>query len=260
MKQIAVLQDLSCFGKCALTVALPVLSAAGYAVSPLPTAVLSAHTGGLGKPHVCDLTSDLPPILEHWKTLGLRFDGVYTGYLASPRQAVLAKRLIREFAAEGAITLCDPAMGDHGKLYSGLPEDMPAAMACVCACADVIVPNFTEARLLGAETAEKLAENFGCRVVLTGAEKDGMLGAEIWDGKESLVLGERLPGAFHGTGDLFAAVLLAALLREKTTAEATRAAVDFTHDVIAETIRRSRDERFGLCFEPLLPSLPEYLA
>lgn len=259
MKHVAVLQDLSCYGKCALTIALPVLSAAGYAVSPLPTAVLSSHTGGLGKPHVHDLTPELPSILDHWKTLNLKFDGIYTGYLASAEQAVLAERVIRELKAENGIVLCDPAMGDHGKLYSGLPQNMPAAMAHVCAIADVIVPNMTEARLLGAETAEDLAKRFGCRVVLTGAEDGKLLGAEIWDQGGACALGERLPGAFHGTGDLFASVLMAALLHGKTTLAAAHAAVVFTHDVIAETIRHGGDERCGLCFEPLLPHLPDYI-
>lgn len=259
MKRVAVLQDLSCFGKCALTVAVPVLSAAGYAVSPLPTAVLSSHTGGLGKPYVRDLTPDLSEILDHWEKLGLKFDGIYTGYLASAEQAALAERLIRKLKAEGGLAICDPAMGDHGKLYSGLTEDMPSAMARLCACADVIVPNLTEAKLLGGENAEELSARYRCRVVLTGAEQDGKLGAEVWDGERALALSDRLPGSFHGTGDLFASVLTAGLLGGKKTADAAQAAADFTSSVIAETIRQGEDERFGLCFEPMLPRLPEYL-
>ena len=260
MKRVAVMQDLSCYGKCALTVALPVLSAAGCAVSALPTAVLSTHTGGLGRPHVRDLSGDLPDILDHWERLGLRFDGVYTGYLASPEQALLAQRLLRDFRADGGVALCDPAMGDHGVLYGGLPADMPAAMARVCAAADVIVPNHTEAALLGAPTTEGLAARFGCRVVLTGVERGDLTGAAVREGAaEELVLGERLPGAYHGSGDLFAAVLLAGLMAELPLPRAARAAVDFTHDAVGETARRGGDERAGLCFEPLLPRLPDYL-
>lgn len=260
MKRVAVMQDLSCYGKCALTVALPLLSAAGCAVSVLPTAVLSTHTGGLGTPHVRDLSGDLPAVLDHWERLGLRFDGVYTGYLASPAQAELAVRAIRSLRAAGGLALCDPAMGDHGRLYAGLSADMPAAMARVCAAADVLVPNATELALLGADTPEALARRWGCRVVLTGAERAGEIGAAVTaGGAPELVLGERLPGASHGTGDLFASVLLAGLMAELPLAGAARAAVAFTHDALALTLAAGGDERAGLCFEPLLPRIGDYL-
>lgn len=270
-KRALAAQDVSCVGKCSLTVALPVLSAAGVETSVLPTAVLSTHTGGFGKPAVRDLTADLEAITAHWKSVGLTFDALYTGYLASAAQVEQMLALFDGFG-ENALRLVDPVMGDHGRLYSGFSPDFPAQMARLCERAQVIVPNFTEAALLldepyaegpytqEAVTAllERLSGRFGCSVVLTGVWlEEGEIGAAALDresGRVTFALTPRVPGQFHGTGDLFASALLAALLAERSLGQAAGVAAHFTAEAIRKT-DLTRDRRLGVRFEAALPLL-----
>ena len=147
-RTVAAIHDLSGVGRCALTVVMPVLSAMGAQVCPVPTAVLSAHTAFSGIA-VRDLTDFLPAYLDHWRALGLRFDAVYAGYLGSPAQAEIVSDLLAE--QEGALKVLDPVMGDDGRLYSGMAEEMPAKWRSLCAHADVVTPNMTEYALLSGE-------------------------------------------------------------------------------------------------------------
>ncbi|MDR0446047.1 MAG: pyridoxamine kinase [Oscillospiraceae bacterium] len=272
-RRVAAIHDISGFGKCSLTVALPILSAAGIECSVIPTAVLSTHTGGFEGYTYRDLTTDLLPIFRHWQREGLRFDAGYSGFLGSRAQVELVSEIFGEMKRDGAMIIVDPVMADNGQLYSSFGEDFPDGMRTLCAEADVIVPNITEAALMtgtayreGPYTAEyiegmllKLAEITRGLVVLTGVFFDeARLGAAYIDagsGGLGFALAERVPGSYHGTGDVFASMLVAGLLRGKPPREAVQTAAEFTSAAAKRTLDAGTDPRFGVDFEGGL-SLP----
>lgn len=271
-KRVLAVHDLSCVGRCSLTVALPILSAAGLEASALPTAVLSTHTGGFTGMTFRDLTQDLPAIFQHWKTLDLAFDAIYTGYLGSAEQVALVEQLFDAFRGEQTKIIVDPVMGDHGKLYPGMSEKMPQLMKTLCQKADVIVPNQTEAALmLGRpylETPDKaevddlmqaLREMTQASVVLTGiSPEEGKLGAAVYDretGQTACPAAPHMPGSYHGTGDVYASALTGAYLAGKTLVQAAQIAADFTQQSIVETLPLGLETRYGVCFERALPQL-----
>lgn len=260
MKRIVVMQDISCLGKCSLTVILPVISAMGVECAVLPTAALSTHTA-FPSPAVTGLSNFAHRTLDHWHTIGARFDGILTGYLASPEQAELAMRLMDEFAGPDTKIIVDPAMGDRGKLYAGLSEEMIPAMASLCRRADLCLPNLTEAALMAGLVPEDRAEpdycrslagallSQGCRqVLLTGAERDPeQVGFFFADGKSEFCAGiPRIPRSCHGTGDLFAAVMAGSLLRGLSPEEGGGLAMEMVSRSIAAT---GPDSRWGVGFE-----------
>ena len=273
LKKIVTIQDLSCYGKCALTIALPVLSAAGVQACPVPTALLSTHTGGFGKPAVLDLTGEIDHIAAHWQSAELYFDTVMTGYLAGQAQIEAVERFFERFPQSRRIV--DPVMGDNGRYYSGFDDRFAQRMAQLCKRADVILPNLTEAAFLlgipcqpqcGAAYAEqlarRLAQELGVRaVVLTGVQsEDGArLGAGVLeDGRFTLALAGRVNAVFHGSGDLFAAVFAALVTRGCELQEAAQLAASFTAACIAYTAADpGAQEREGLRFEPLLGRLAQ---
>ena len=261
MKRVLSIQDLSCMGKCSLTVALPVLSAMGCACTVLPTAVLSTHTA-FPNPHCHSLTEDILPMARHWKSVGAEFDAIGVGYLADPRQAEMVGKVLDTF--ESTVVL-DPAMGDHGKLYTGQTEDHVAAMQQLCRKADFLLPNLTEAALLtglpyreaadGAylrELARGILELGVHTVVITGFTRTdgqtGFFGARK-NGEVFSYHARRIGKHFHGTGDLFAAVFAGGLVSGKSDAEAATLAAQFTERVITATQESSP---FGIAFEPEL--------
>ena len=271
-KRVLAVHDLSCVGRCSLTVALPILSAAGLEASALPTAVLSTHTGGFTGMTFRDLIQDLPAIFAHWKTLDLAFDAIYTGYLGSAEQVALVEQLFDAFRGEQTKIIVDPVMGDHGKLYPGMSEKMPQLMKTLCQKADVIVPNQTEAALmLGRpylETPDKaevddlmqaLREMTQASVVLTGiSPEEGKLGAAVYDretGQTACPAAPHMPGSYHGTGDVYASALTGAYLAGKTLVQAAQIAADFTQQSIVETLPLGLETRYGVCFERALPQL-----
>ena len=271
-KTVAAIHDLSGMGKCSLTAAIPVLSSAGVSVSALPTAILSTQTGGLNEYTYRDLTEDMIPFMNHWNKLGVRFDAVYSGFLGSVKQIDIVKEFVRTFKKDDALFLCDPAMADNGKLYDTFNDDFVSAMKNLCACADIIVPNFTEAAmLLGLEYSEppytaeyvetllkKLSETFLAKfIVLTGVDFDGKsVGAAAFDTVNKTItysLRPRVNGMFHSTGDLFASSLLGGILNGFSVNQACDIAIDFTVKAIEKTVENGGDSRFGLCFEKCLP-------
>jgi pyridoxine kinase len=261
------IHDISCFGRCSLTVALPILSAAGVETAVLPTAVLSTHTGGFSGYTYRDLTEDVNPIAEHWTSLGLEFDAIYTGYLGSFEQIEIVSSLFDRFGGENTLIVVDPVMADNGVLYAGFPSDFPDGMRKLCAKADVIVPNLTEAAfLLGREYHESphtqqeieellraLADLGPRKVVLTGVSHDARsLGAASYDAnadKVEYAFSTRIPMMYHGTGDVFASALTAALIEGVNLSGATRVAVDFTVAALSRTRESGTDNRFGVDFE-----------
>ena len=266
MMRVLSVQDLSCLGKCSLTVALPVLSSMGCAATALPTTLLSTHTA-FPKPHRRSLTDDLLPICDHWKSIGAEFDTVSTGYLADPEQVEAVGKVLDAFP--NALHIVDPVMGDHGRLYSSITQDHVRAMKTLCARADVILPNVTEAAMLTGlpyrETADPgyyrqlLAgmENFGANaVILTGVSlEEGKLGCFGKDEQgEFSCQNEKIDRQCHGTGDLFAAVVAGAMTRGKPCREAAQLAAEFTYRVVENT---PASTPFGVEFEKCLPWLWE---
>ncbi|MDR1518237.1 MAG: pyridoxamine kinase [Dysgonamonadaceae bacterium] len=274
-KKAVAIHDISGFGKCSLTVALPVLSAAGVETSVIPTAVLSTHTGGIEGFTYRDLTEDLTAFADHWQSLGLTFDALYSGFLGSFRQLEIVSRIFDRFKPENGIILVDPVMADHGKLYSVFPPDFPEGMRKLCAKADIIVPNITEALLLTDKPyeegpySEKFIENLledltslgAKKIVLTGVFFDEEhLGAATYENKRAdYVLSKRIPGAYHGTGDVFGSALLGGLLNDFSLTESTRIAVDFTTASIRRTYEAQTDHRFGVLFEQEIPRFVQNL-
>ena len=268
MKKIVTVQDISCIGRCSLTVALPIISAMGVEACPLPTALLSSHTL-YPEPYIRDLTDSLSGIADHWRKIGAGFDGIYTGYLGSLRQLDIISDFIDEFRGDGFVFI-DPVMGDHGKLYSGFTPGYVSRMARFCGKGDIIVPNLTEAcLLLGREyigdTYTKddlkaiLRELTGLgtsKAILTGVSMEpGRLGAAVYDrgsGEYFLCMGEKVEGSFHGTGDIFASVCVGALACGKSLSEAVECAICFTCESIKMTVSDSEDRRTGVNFEKVL--------
>ena len=264
------IHDISCLGKCSLTAALPILSAAGVSVGILPTALLSNQTGGLNLYTRLDLTEEMGRITDVWSRTGARFDAAFSGYLGSARQAALVRDAVDRFVVENGLFLCDPAMADNGALYSGFDADFVPAMRSLCARADVLTPNVTEAMLLLGKDADApfdesvlyaLRERFelaGC--VVTGVSDGDQIGSACLDaGGVSYAMTPRLAGMFHSTGDVFASALTGCLLRGLPLAESCRAASRFTYRCIVETVENGGDSRYGLCFEPCLGTLIEEL-
>ena len=271
-KRVLAVHDISGVGRCSLTVALPIISAAGVECSVLPTAVLSTHTGGFVGYTCRDLTDDLLPMARHWETLGERFDAIYMGYLGSFAQMDMMRQVFSILADQETLIAVDPVMGDNGKLYAAFDMTFPPAMRELCAHADLIKPNMTEAALLLGEEYQpgpytkayvegllsRLAKATKTRqIVLTGVYFDEkLLGVATFDaetGEIAYIFGENVPGLYHGTGDVFGSALVGALVRGVVLSEAVRAAVDFTVSAIRTTAKAGTDIRYGVNFEQNLP-------
>ncbi|MBO6052198.1 MAG: pyridoxamine kinase [Clostridia bacterium] len=271
MKKVVTIQDISCFGKCSATVALPVISAMGVECAVIPTAVLSTHTGGFTGYTFRDLTDDIPAVTAHWKKEGLRFDGLYTGYLGSPEQAAMIGQFID--GIRPSYIFIDPAMADNGKLYAGFGPEIVGAMKSLCDRADLIVPNLTEATLMLGEEyrapgtydeayirdiLRRLAEGGAKIAAITGVNYDGrqqgIVAYHRDSGEFEEYFHENLPVSYHGTGDLFAATLFGAIMREKPLSDALRIAATNVLNAIRATMD-DPDYRYSVKFELCVPEL-----
>ena len=271
MKRIASIQDISCLGRCSLTVALPVISALGVECAIVPTAVLSAHTAFPGFVSR-DLSDQLTAIAAHWRSQHVHFDALYTGYIASAAQVRQVLDFFDAVRSPDTMIFVDPAMADHGKLYTGFEPDFPSVMAQVVAQADVAIPNLTEACLLtGTPYREEMDEPFvrellrgvaalgAKRVVLTGVsftpDKLGAMGYDSCTDTYFTCLDRRQRGSFHGTGDIFAATVVGGMMRGLSLEEAASLAVRFTLACIDVTARDPQADWYGVEFEKALPLL-----
>ena len=277
LQRVAAIHDISGFGKCSMTVVLPILSAAGIEVVCMPTAVLSTHTGGFEGFTYRDLTEDLPAITEHWKSLDLHFSSIYSGFLGSPEQVDIVSNFMDTFNSDNTLVYVDPVMADEGELYSVFDDHMVDKMRELCEKADLLLPNITEACFLlkqpyqhGPYTRdyiEKIVRGLSDmgpeKVVLTGVYFDNeKLGAACYDRAEDKVeyaFSEKVPGQFHGTGDIFGSFCLAALLNRKSLLDSTQFAVDLTTDCILRTVARETNRREGVDFEGVLPEMMKRL-
>ena len=269
-KRILTIQDISCVGHCSMTVALPVISACGQECCILPSAVLSTHTGGFGKPAVRNLTDSMAGIRNHWKEAGITFDAIYVGYLGSIAAIAETKAIREELLAPGGKFIVDPAMADHGKLYSGFDGAYAQAMKELCGMADVILPNITEAAVfaglpyqedLTMEYVESLLNQMGdVDVVLTGVGfAPDETGAAIRT-KEGIayVTGPKVGRGYHGTGDLFAAAFTGAWMGGKTMEAAADIAAKFVCRCVENTVT-DPNHWYGTKFETAIPYLIELL-
>ena len=272
MKRVLTIQDISCVGKCSLTVALPIISAMGVETAVLPTAVLSTHTQFSGFTFR-DLTDDMIPIADHWQKENLTFDAVYTGYLGSERQIDIVADIFDRFGGGETKIVVDPAMADNGVLYKGFKPEFPAAMFKLCGKADIILPNLTEAAfMLGVPyPGENYDEAYirkmlvdltssGARVsVLTGVSfEKGKLGVMAYDsvtGEYFSYFADRLPAAFHGTGDIFASAFTGALSGGMSVEDSLKVAVDYTVECIRVTLESGSECWYGVEFEKCIPFL-----
>lgn len=273
--KILTIQDISCYGQCSITVALPVVSAFGIETAVLPSAVLSTHTSGFTDYTVRDLTEDLPAIRKHWESEGIYFDAIYTGFIASSRQLDYIKEIIDSRLKEDGLVFVDPAMADNGEFYNGFDQDFADAMGELCKLGDFILPNTTEACYIlhrpwkeeftheeMLEMAEELS-NFTKRyVILKGdTHRENELGMVVFDKQNStceMVYNERVDYMSHGTGDVFASSFVGSVMSGKSPAAACKIAGEFTKISIEKTIG-DETHTYGVKFEQAIPYLFDLL-
>lgn len=276
--KVAAIHDLSCFGRCALTVIIPTLSAMGIQTVPVPTALLSTHTGGFTDMLFVDLSGEMDGISDHFRSLGLKFDSVYSGFLGSEAQIERVASFIDEFADKGAPILVDPVMGDDGALYSTYTKEMGEGMRHLVRKADIITPNYTEACFLtdtpyvsldgmdegeveglAEELIDKLSRMGAKKIAVTGFEACGSVltfgteGNGIFTNRKA-----RLSASYPGTGDIFASTLLGRALAGDSFQAAVNKACDFTAAVIDYTMKFPTPHREGVMLEPCLKLLFDY--
>lgn len=276
-KRIAAIHDISGIGKCSLTVALPIVSVAGIECCALPTALLSTHTGGFENIYIKDLTSSIIPIAEHWCRQGFEFDAIYSGYLGSMEQIDLVANVVNKLKSSGTLVVVDPVMGDNGKLYQTFSLEFAQKMRDLCAHADIITPNVTEACLMLGEQYKAppydkeyiehllkgLAKICSGTVVLTGAclaeNEQGAAAYSPVENKISLVSCPKIEGMYHGTGDVFASVFVAAMVLGLGMEKALKTAVEFTCMAIENSAQNRPEMWYGVNFEGVLCKLPKML-
>ena len=271
MKRVLTIQDISCLGKCSLTIALPVISALGVETVILPTAVLSTHTM-FKNFTVKDLSDQIEPITKHWESEGVSFDAVYTGYLGTIEQIDQVRDIFRRFRGENTTVVVDPVMADNGKLYPAFNMDYVKENAKLCGDADIIVPNITEAAFMtGMEYREEYDEGYikemlsalndlGAGIsVLTGVSlqkgKTGVMGYDRKTGKYYVYQNDRVDASYHGTGDLFSSTCVGEMMRGLDWQDAMRIAADYTAHTIRVTLENPRKPWYGVDFETTIPDL-----
>lgn len=260
MKRIVTIQDISCIGKCSLTVALPIISSVGVETAIIPTTILSTHTAFKGFTFR-DLSGDIPLISEHWNKEKFKFDAIYTGYLGNEEQIEKIKVFINSFNTKDNFILIDPAMADNGKLYVGFDNRFVLKMKELCSLGDIIVPNLTEAcLLLGIKYKAKFNINeikdmlyklskLSNKVVITDIKIGNKIGVMSYDGNEYFsYFRTRIDVKYHGSGDVFASSLVGCLCNDISLSKALRIAVDYTWECIKETYKYNK-KAYGLNFE-----------
>lgn len=272
MKRIVSIQDVSCLGKCSQTVALPIISSMGVETAILPTSILSTHTA-FSRFTFKNLSDEIYKIIEHWKEEKIKFDLIYIGYTGSEEVLNLVLHCIDEFKTEENIVVFDPAMADHGKMYSGISESVIEKMKEVCKKADILRLNITESCfLLGKEyienptleelkeKAEELKKLGPKNVIITGVEKDGKLGALGFDGQNYYTNFEtKYNVSYHGTGDIFTSSLSGCLVQGKSLEDAIKISTKFTTECVRLTVEDKTSAGYGVNFEQAIPYLLKIL-
>lgn len=264
-KLILTVQDISCFGQCSITVAQPILSHRGIETAILPSAILSTHTSGFKNFTCLDLTQEMPKIINHWVSEGIKFDAIYTGYVGDVRQFDYILEIKDKLLKDGGLFIVDPAMADHGKLYPALGKDIILGMKKICAKADYILPNITEAAFLtGIDYNDSFEESYinalnkklielgAKKVILTGVFENGKIGATSFDGENKVgYFTEYQEKSYHGTGDIFSSIIVADLVNGKSDEEAIVDACEFVVKCIKKTAGDDT-HNYGVKFEEVL--------
>lgn len=268
-KKILTVQDISCVGQCSLTVALPIISACGIETCVLPSAVLSTHTAGFKGYTFRDLTEDIPGIVNHWRSEGINFDAIYTGYLGSVEQIGMVCDIMNTVVSEECIKIVDPAMADNGNLYPGFNAEFVEAMKQLCDGVDYLLPNITEASFLaGMEYKSEYDKDYileliegllklGCKnVILTGVSyEEGKTGVVVYvNGEYSYYEHDKIANGCHGTGDIYSSAFVGALMNGIDAYNAAKIAADYVADCIRETMKLD-NHWYGAKFEPVLHKL-----
>ncbi|EOU2065744.1 pyridoxamine kinase [Clostridium perfringens] len=274
MNKIAAIHDISCYGRAALATIIPILSSMGNQVCPLPTAVLSTHTDGFGKPAIRDLSDFIYETKDHWKRLNLNFQCIYSGYLADPNQVKFVERFIEDFKEENTLVVIDPVMADNGKLYDGMSEKMIEEMRTLIKSADIITPNITEASfLLGKEYKESLNEdeikeylvglgNLGPKISIitsvTSSRGNEYIDTVLYDREEKMFYTyshKRINAFYCGTGDAFASLLIGWILRWESIEKALEKSCNFIAEAIEYSEKFDYPPNEGILLESLLYKL-----
>ena len=251
--RVLAINDISCVGKCSLTVALPVISACGVTCDILPTALLSTHTGGFTGYTFLGLDDEMKKIADHWEALGLQYDLIYSGYLGSRAQIAFVKEVKRRFLKPGGAFVVDPVLGDNFTFYKGFDKAFADEMLSLCATADYILPNETESYLLtGTKDFSEALRSLAAvcpHPVITGAQAQDGYFIYYMDGGERRIAIPRVEGSFHGAGDVFAAAFCGCLMRGRTIERALTLSADFCYRSILRTEKEVKDRRYGLNYE-----------
>ena len=271
MKRVLTVQDISCLGKCSITIALPVISALGSETVILPTALLSTHS--IFENFTCkDLSDQIMPIAQHWKSQDVKFDAIYTGYLGTMEEIDMMKEIVRLFGGEDTLVIVDPAMGDKGILYPAFDEAYALKNKELCSIADIVLPNITEASFMtGLPYKEEYDEAYvkemlqalhalGAKVsILTGVSlepgKTGIMGYDSRSDSYFSYQNEKIGAQFHGTGDLFASTFVGEVMKGLDWTDAIRIAADYTAHTIAVTMENPKKFWYGVDFETTIPDL-----
>lgn len=273
--KILTIQDISCFGQCSITVALPIVSAFGIETAILPSAVLSTHTAGFTDFTVRDLTEDLPEIRKHWEKEGIDFDAIYTGFIASAEQLDYIKEIIDSRLKPDGLVFVDPAMADHGEFYNGFDQEFADKMGELCKLGDFILPNTTEACFIlhkpwkeefskeeMLEMANELTAFTKRYVILKGdTHRENELGMIVLDKQEDtceIVYNDKIDYVSHGTGDVFASAYVGSTMVGKSPTDAAKIAGEFTKRAIEKTIG-DENHKYGVKFEQVIPELYDLL-
>ena len=269
-KKILTIQDISCYGQCSITVALPIISACGFETAIIPSAVLSTHTGGFKNFTFHDLTEDIPLIQKHWQDEKIFYDAIYTGYLGSIKQIEYMKNIMNTLLKKDGLKIVDPVMGDDGKLYSIFDMNFVNEMKKLCAIADIIIPNITEACFLtGMEYKEKYDENYiltlvkklqefnkNLIIILTGVSyREGKIGVVVYENEKiSYYEHKKIEKGCHGTGDVYSSAFVGALMNKKSLFDSAKIAADYVVMCIEKT-KKDESHWYGVKFEGLLGEL-----
>lgn len=274
--KILTIQDISCYGQCSITVALPIISAFGIETAVLPSAVLSTHTAGFTDYTFRDLTEDLPAILEHWEKEEIFFDAIYTGYIGSIQQLDYIKEIIKSRLKPGGLVFVDPAMADYGEFYYGFDQDFADKMGELCKLGDYILPNTTEACYIlhkpwkadftkeeMIEIAKELSAFTKRHVILKGDNhKEDKLGMIVLDKNDpenpKIVYNDKIDHLSHGTGDVFASAFVGSSINGKSPSCSAKIAGEFTKKAIEETVDDSK-HGYGVKFEKVIPCIQKLL-
>ena len=270
-RRAALVNDITGFGRCSMTVELPIVSALKVEACPFPTALLSVHTA-FSHPFIRDETSIMRPYMENWKEHGVEFEGISTGFLGSEEQVDIVSDFIHMFKKDDTVVIVDPVMGDWGKLYASYSPALSEKMKQLLPLADVITPNLTEASHLldipypgEGDLSDMELEDIACalsdkgpeQVVITGISRGDDVGNYVFErGNPSMYIGcRRVGGERSGTGDVFTGILTGCLVRGDALVPTVQKAVDFIYRALAYTAEQDLPPACGIAFEQFLTGL-----